>query len=181
MLWVDLEGHEPGPVWGSQMNWYSTALAPYHLRTIRIGINITIASLAVLIIYPLLPNPGEVHPLPYVAFIGSVAVGVVIVACLPWVRLFRSRLGVWSLYAWCFFDIVLITLAVAATGSGESELFVLYTLTSVFFAASYPPRGQLALLLMTIGCYLVPSNSWADKPGRRSCLSVSPCLAVSRI
>jgi len=137
MLGVDLEGHEPGPVMGEPDELVldcARTLPPAHHQD---RINITIASLAVLIIYPLLPNPGEVHPLPYVAFIGSVAVGVVIVACLPWVRLFRSRLGVWSLYAWCFFDIVLITLAVAATGSGESELFVLYTLTSVFLTMSH--------------------------------------------
>jgi signal transduction histidine kinase len=33
-------------------------------------------------------------------------------------------------------------------------VFILYALTTVFFGAAYPTRGQVALLLFTFGCYL---------------------------
>lgn len=43
---------------------------------------------------------------------------------------------------------------------------MLYTLTSVFFAASYPRRGQLALLLMTISCYLLAIQFMGAQAGQ---------------
>ena len=57
------------------------------------------------------------------------------------------------LYVWSVPDIVLISFAVAATGGGRSDLFLLYTLTTFFFVASYPPIAQLALLIFTAASY----------------------------
>ena len=51
-------------------------------------------------------------------------------------------------------DILLITGAVGFTGGGRSELFLLYGLTTVFFGAAYPPKGQIGLLGFTFACYL---------------------------
>lgn len=46
---------------------------------------------------------------------------------------------------------------------------MLYTLTSVFFAASHPRRGQLALLLMRSAAICSLSNSWARRRDRARC------------
>ena len=82
------------------------------------------------------------------------AVGAVVVAAAPWSRMFESSLGQWAMYMWAAFDIVLISGAVAATGGGRSEVWCVYALTTLFFAASYPPRGQIALLGLTAAGYL---------------------------
>src|SRR6185503_10862106 len=51
--------------------------------------------------------------------------------------------------------IVLVSFAVAATGGGRSDLFLLYTLTTLFFVASYPPIAQIALLIFTAASYSI--------------------------
>jgi diguanylate cyclase (GGDEF)-like protein/PAS domain S-box-containing protein len=61
--------------------------------------------------------------------------------------------GIWAMYLWSAGDIALITVAVATTGGGNSQIWAVYTLTTLFFAASYPARGQFALLGLTAACY----------------------------
>jgi K+-sensing histidine kinase KdpD len=80
------------------------------------------------------------------------AAGGACIAVLPWARLFETT-GMRFLYVWSLADIVLISFAVAATGGGRSDLFLLYTLTTFFFVASYPPIAQLALLIFTAASY----------------------------
>jgi two-component system sensor histidine kinase KdpD len=80
------------------------------------------------------------------------AAGGACIAALPWARLFETT-GMRFLYVWSLADIVLISFAVAATGGGRSDLFLLYTLTTFFFVASYPPIAQLALLIFTAASY----------------------------
>jgi signal transduction histidine kinase len=58
------------------------------------------------------------------------------------------------LYLWSMADIVLVAIGMAATGGGSSPLFFLFALTTVFFGAAYPPRGQACLLAFTIVAYL---------------------------
>src|SRR5204862_5780570 len=60
-----------------------------------------------------------------------------------------------AMYAWSVFDIALITAAVAFTGKGASEVWVVYFLTTVFFAAAYPRRAQVWLFATTVAAYVV--------------------------
>ena len=53
--------------------------------------------------------------------------------------------GIWAFYFWSAGDIALISVAIAATGGANSELWAVYALTTVFFAAVYPHRAQAAL------------------------------------
>jgi diguanylate cyclase (GGDEF)-like protein len=131
------------------------ALLPFRLRTVGIAVRSTVGALITLIVYALLPGHGEVQATSYVALIVAAAVGCAVMWRLPWPRLFDEGWGIRCLYAWSFMDIVLITLAVAITGHAQSDLYLLYAMTTIFFAASYPPKGQLALLGATIGCYLL--------------------------
>jgi signal transduction histidine kinase len=130
-------------------------LVPFWLRTVRIGLLVTGLVLLVLAAFPFLPGHGRVEPAPYIAVLACAAAGAAAVAALPWRRLFERRAGVWFLYAWSAADIVLVSAAVAATGGGRSNLFLLYALTTVFFNASYPVPGQLSLLAFTFVAYLV--------------------------
>src|SRR6266550_4277427 len=127
----------------------------YLMRTVRIGVQSTAMVLACLVVFPLLPGHRPMSIVPYVAIASVAALGGVVVALAPWRRLLDRGLGSWALYGWSAFDIGLISGAVAATGAGRSELWFVYALTTVFFAASYPLRGQLALLAVTIGAYLL--------------------------
>jgi hypothetical protein len=132
-------------------------LVPYLLRTVRVGVRATFLAVVALTAFLLLPRDTEVEVGLYVAVLFVAAAGAVVVATLPWERLFQTRLGVWALYAWSAADIVLISIAVALTDGGASPLFILYALTTVFFAASYPPRAQAGLLVFTFACYLTAS------------------------
>jgi diguanylate cyclase (GGDEF)-like protein/PAS domain S-box-containing protein len=121
----------------------------YQLRTVRIGTWVTALTLAGLAAYEILPGHGAMNEAVYIGALIVGAIAVAAVAVLPWSRLFESSLGQWALYLWSAGDIALISVAVAATGGGHSELWTLYALTTLFFAASYPPRGQAALLVVT--------------------------------
>src|SRR5207249_10129714 len=86
-------------------------------------------------------------------------------------RLYQRGLAHYFLYSRSAVDILLISLGIAATGGGRSELFVVYGLTTVFFGASYPLIGQVALLLFTFACYVVTlaATGWdIDAAGLRA-------------
>jgi diguanylate cyclase (GGDEF)-like protein/PAS domain S-box-containing protein len=126
----------------------------YQLRTVRIGSWVTALTLVGLAAYEILPGHGEMNEAVYTGALIVGAVAVAVVAILPWRRLLDGSLGEWALYVWSAGDIALISVAVAATGGGHSELWTLYALTTLFFAASYPPRGQAALLVVTSAFYM---------------------------
>lgn len=129
-------------------------LVSYRLGAVRVGVQATVLTLLVLVLFRLLPGHGTISELPYILVLVFAALGAIGVSLLPWRRLFRSGLGIEALYAWSVLDILLISVAIAFTGGGRSEMFILYALTTVFFGAAYPPRGQVALLVFTFTCYV---------------------------
>ncbi|MDQ3941145.1 MAG: PAS domain S-box protein, partial [Actinomycetota bacterium] len=129
-------------------------LVPYGLRALRIGLQASVLALTALAIYPFLPGRGEVAPAPYLIIWGVAAVGAVVIAVLPWERLWNAGVAPLVSYAWSFFDIVLITAAVGITGGIDSTLWAFYALTTVYFAAWYPGRVQAALLLFSSLAYV---------------------------
>ncbi|MBI4260379.1 MAG: GAF domain-containing protein [Actinobacteria bacterium] len=130
------------------------SLVPYWLRSVRIGIIVTILTIGALLVFWAAPGHGPVDPVTYGAVLAGAVIGVAVVRLLPWERMFEGRLGVWGLYAWSCLDILLISVAVYGTGGGRSEMYLVYGLTTVFFGAGYPPKGQAGLLAFTMGCYV---------------------------
>jgi diguanylate cyclase (GGDEF)-like protein/PAS domain S-box-containing protein len=132
----------------------SDLLTPYRLRTVQIGVRMTLLTLVLLAAYPFIPGHGDLESGPYAFVVAAALFGAVLVALLPWRRLFEAGLGIWVFYIWSALDILLITVSIAANGGWSSELFYLYGLTTVFFSASYPPKGQAVLLGFTAACYM---------------------------
>jgi K+-sensing histidine kinase KdpD len=125
---------------------------PYLLRQVRVGVvstGIVLAALG-LAYFVLDHEPFDRTGLAIVLAVA--AAGGALIAVLPWTRLFETT-GMQLLYVWSVADIVLISFAIAATGGARSDLFVLYTLTTFFFVASYPPSAQAALLVFTVVSY----------------------------
>jgi signal transduction histidine kinase len=129
-------------------------LISFRLGAVRAGVQATILTLVLLVTFQALPGHGEIDTIPYVLILVSAAAGLVGVLLLPWRRLFTSQMGIRALYTWSALDILLITVAIGFTGGGSSEMFLLYGLTTVFFGAVYPHRGQIGLLAFTYACYL---------------------------
>ena len=130
-------------------------LIPYRLRVVRIGLLATWLAIVALLAFVWLGPDEETRTVPFYILIGAAGMGAGIVSLLPWQRLFEGRWGLWLLYGWSALDIVLITLLIGFSGGASSVVFVVYFLTTVFFAASYPEKGQLGLSILTLGCYLV--------------------------
>jgi len=124
------------------------------MRTVRIGVWATWFVLAALLPYFLYPGDDQINGPAAFATIAVAAVGAILVSALPWRRLFERGLGIRFMYAWSVLDIVLITLLVAFSGHSHMEIFFLYAFTTLFFAASYPVGGQIALMAFTFACYL---------------------------
>jgi len=83
------------------------------------------------------------------------AIGAVIVHRLPWSQLLRAGKAVCIFHIWSSANILLITVAIAVTGGPDSDLFMFYGLSTIFFAAVFPRRDQLALFALTVLSYCV--------------------------
>ena len=129
-------------------------LTPYRLRTVRAGVRATWLALIALAVYPLLSGHAVTNVPLYIGALSVAAAGVLLVALLPWPRLFEGGWGTRVMYLWSAFDIVLISVLLATAGGGRSPIFMLYALTTLFFALSYPLRGQIVLLAFTIASYV---------------------------
>lgn len=137
-------------------------LAPFRLRTVRMGVRATLLIVPGVAIVPFLPGANITHPTMYWILVGATIAGVGGVAALPWERLLDRPAGEWLLYAWSVLDIALITGFVAITGGGRTPFLLIYALTTVFFAASYPRRGQYALFALTALAYITAASWGGD-------------------
>ena len=138
------------------MDRHRQSLISYRLRSVRVGVQATFLVLAGLFAFLFIPSRVEFESEAlYLGVLVVAAIGAIVVALLPWARLFTHGWGMWAMYTWSVLDIVLITILIVTTGGDESPLHLLFGLTTVFFSASYPPRAQVALLAFTLGCYFV--------------------------
>src|SRR5579883_485011 len=128
-------------------------LLAYRLQAVSVGLAATIAAVLTLLIFLLLPGHGAIAAKPFLALVACAAGGGLVVALLPWRRLLAHPIGGWLFYVWSVADILLISWGIGITGWDRSDLYIIYSLTTLFFAASYPPRGQAFLLLFTFACY----------------------------
>src|SRR5438552_14899061 len=99
-------------------------LVPYRLRTVRIGIAITWLTLGSLLALPFLPGHSRIDKPWYIVVLAGGALGAAVVMSLPWRRLFDAGLGIRFLYAWSCADIVLVSIGVASSGGGHSDVFL---------------------------------------------------------
>lgn len=125
------------------------------MRTIAIGVQATGLVLAVMLIYWLLSDTRTVGATTFWILWSLTALGAVAASRLPWQRLLGSGRGLWILYLWSAAYIVLISILIGAMHDSNSDVFFLYALTTIFFAASYPLPGQIALGVLTATAYLV--------------------------
>ena len=162
---------------------FEELLVPYRLRAVRIGVQATWLTIAGLVVFLLLAGDDGLSIPPYLTLLAVAGVGAAVISKLPWESLLRRGIGVWVLYAWSAFDILLITLLIGVTGGADSELFIGYFLTTIFFAASYPEGGQLSLLAFTYACYasILWVTGWEISTGdlviRLTILSVTGFIA----
>ncbi len=128
-------------------------LIPYRLRTVRVGIQTTALALLVVAAFWLLSGRTVLSSTEFVGFSALLIVGTLIAAVLPWRRMFESRVGIRTLYAWSIADILLITAVIGFSDGNNPNLFFLYAFTTLFFATSYPVRSQIALFAFTVVAY----------------------------
>ncbi len=138
------------------------ALTRYWARTVRVGCISTALVLGIL--GPLLLIPGQEHlpVIPVVLLMAITGVGALVTYLLPWERLMASGTGLRLLYAWSIGDIAVITTFLAIAGPDRPNYFFLYMFTTIFFAASYPRRGQVILFLFTAASYLTVWGLFSD-------------------
>lgn len=133
----------------------SQILVPYQLRTVKVAVQATVVTVAGLVVYGLLPSGEIVHRGLYWVTLACAVGGVAFMASLPWTRLFQSRFGLRVMYVWSALDIILITMLIVAAGPRHAEMFFIYALTTLFFAAAaYPRLAQAVLLLFTFALYI---------------------------
>jgi diguanylate cyclase (GGDEF)-like protein len=139
---------------GSAATDLPQALTGHRMRTLIAGSAGTIGAVLVVAIYAFIPGEA-VDQASVLLVVGIQLVTSISVSVLPWPRLFAAGRGEPLLKAWSGVSIVLIAVCIAVTGGGSSRLFLLYALTTVFFAAAYTIRWQLIYGLGTVAAYVV--------------------------
>jgi diguanylate cyclase (GGDEF)-like protein len=157
---------ETGPALGSAQQGelaesHHRMLVSYRIRTVRIAVYATYMAVATILLAPLLPG----HRVPatealWVLAMVAVAGASLFGFALNWPLLFEAGWGERVLYAWSALDILLVTVLCAITGGPTSVGSGFYVLTTIFFAASYPARGQICLFLLSATSYLTLALSW---------------------
>ena len=136
----------------------------YRIRTVKVAVVVTLLAVGCLTALPFVPG----HPRLNGGLFGVLLVlaigGAMGAALLPWRRLFEAGWGERVLFTWSALDIVLVTLGSALTGGPRSEVVFFYALTTLFFAASYPPAGQVGLMAFTCLSYLLMAALWHPAP-----------------
>ena len=139
-------------------------LTAYRIRTVRVAVVVTLLATACLAALPFIPGHPHLNgPLFGVLLLAAFA-GAGLAAVLPWPRLFSAGWGDPLMFAWSALDIVLVTLAAALTGGPRSDVVFFYALTTLFFAASYPPIGQVGLMAFTCVAYVLLWSLWHPQP-----------------
>ena len=152
---------------------------PYRIRTVRIGLQTTALVLFVLAPIAILSGDERILVVPLAILIGLTALGAVWAAVLPWERLFATGKAMKWLYVWSVADIAGITTLLAYAGPDKPNFFFLYVFTTIFFAASYPRRGQAGLFLLTVASYLAVWMAFSEgEPFSRAAFRVS-ALAIA--
>src|SRR2546425_366499 len=94
----------------------------YWLRSVRIGLLVTVLVIAVLILLPVLPNEAHIQIVPYLGVLTAGAAGGVVIGLLPWERLFERGVGMYFLYGWSAVDILLVSVGIAVSGGRWAAL-----------------------------------------------------------
>ncbi len=139
----------------TQSRALDAAVIAYRVRTVRVGIVTSALVLLAGLVYMLLPGHVSIYGLPFGLVLGIGAVGLVTALFIPWDETFRTPMGLKAQSVWSALDIVLVGVAVAASGGARSDLWVIYLLVIVFITASYPPLAQVAMCGLTLASYLV--------------------------
>ena len=126
----------------------------------RVAVIVTLLAVACLAALPFLPGHPPINHLHYALLLAVASVGGAMAAALPWPRVFAAGWGERLMYVWSALDIALVTLAAAVTGGPRSDVVFFYALTTLFFAASYPPAGQVGLMAFTALSYGLLAGLW---------------------
>jgi PAS domain S-box-containing protein len=130
-------------------------LIAYRARTVRLGVRASFVLLGLLLVFFWLARSTQLPLIPLLGLWAFVLLGACVATVLPWERLLRQRLGVWLVYAWSVSDIVVATLAIAVMEPTNPNGVLLYVLTTIFFAMTFPLPTQLVLFAFTVVCYLI--------------------------
>ena len=150
---------------------------PIEFRTLRVGMRVTLlAPLAAAAMF-VLAAKARVDLGWWGLALTGLAVAAALATLLPWDRLLATRTGMNLLAAWAVTALGMVTVGVWATGGARSPLVLLYALTTVFFAVAFPPRGQVALLAMTLVGYGLALRAADQGPLPLVVLSVLTFLA----
>jgi signal transduction histidine kinase/DNA-directed RNA polymerase specialized sigma24 family protein len=154
---------------------------PIEVRTLRVGMRVTLlAPLAAAAMF-VLASRTRVALGGYGLLLTGLAVAAALATLLPWDRLMERRVGMVLLSVWAMTALGMVTVGIWATGGARSPLVLLYALTTVFFAVAFPPRGQVALLAMTLVAYGLTLQAADQGPLPLVVLSVLTFLAGSLV
>ncbi len=154
----------------------------YLARAVRLGVRMTALAVALMAVYPALPGSGILPLTPYAALLATAVVVMAAISRIP-AEVWTGRYGYRLLYGWSVADIGLISAIVYLNGGSRSELYLLYGLTCLFFAACYPPGGQIATGLLTALAYAgaLALNGWhisaATLVVRSACIALFSVMA----
>jgi diguanylate cyclase (GGDEF)-like protein/PAS domain S-box-containing protein len=135
---------------------HPNVLDEVRVRSVRASIASSVAIIALVIVYALVPGHYPLAPAPYFVLVGVGALAVIISACLPWRALVRRRLFVPFYFTWSVADVALVSACIAVSGASHSDLYLIFLVMCVFMAsASFPRVARTVLTMLLLISYVV--------------------------
>ncbi|HUY96113.1 MAG TPA: EAL domain-containing protein [Verrucomicrobiae bacterium] len=137
-------------------------LAVYRLRAVQVGAVATMLVLATSAVYAAVPGHLSMAVPQVIALAIAACLVTTLMVAVAGRRLLSQRVQLPALYLWTLISLGLTDAAVASTGSGRSPLWVNTLLAVIFFAAVYPRRSHVPLLLLAGGGYIaaLAASGW---------------------
>lgn len=159
---ANISADRRGPV---DNRYVATIVAPdtaplhtFRLRMVRLAIILGWASVAVVFVGSMLPNP-PLHPAVSRQAVwilaGAAAAANGVLALLPWDRLVGRAPGEAVLTVWGTALVVLVAALTFLQGGWTSDSYLLYFLVLPFVATTENPRRRLVLYALALGCYVL--------------------------
>jgi diguanylate cyclase (GGDEF)-like protein len=138
-------------------------------ETVAVGVGVTYATVAALAVW-LATTWSAPHRLLIAVMLGLAAVSATAIALAPTERIVRSRWREAFFFGWSGGDIVLVTVLAAADGGARSPTTLMFFLTLVFAATSYPLwlTGVIAGSSVSAFLGLVLLQPGDESPGAQS-------------
>jgi diguanylate cyclase (GGDEF)-like protein/PAS domain S-box-containing protein len=125
-------------------------------RAVRASVASSLAVIALVVVYGLIPGHYPLAPAPYFALAGVGAFVVMTGARLPWRALVHRPSFVPFVFTWSVIDVALVSACITVSGGSHSDLYLIFVVIAISrVGVPYPRLARVALTTSMLIAYAI--------------------------